>query len=388
MTRFDGHALLYLPWKFDLLGGVDVVVSRLWEGMEKLSPGSASIGIQDWETDGLAFHAEGRRFLHLNLPAPNVSGKSSRLKYGMTLARRLPALASCLAANRITLLNAHFPTLNLFPLTILKRLGIWRGKLVLSFHGSDVSAIDPKSTLWQQVAEATDSVTACSKELAARVTALELFKQPVTVIHNGIDGPAFLARAPEPNFRVDGPYVLNVGNFIPSKGQDLLLRAFSRVCAEHPDVKLICAGGTDNGAWLGKLRQLADELELSSRVLFLENQSQGNVACLMRGALCMVHTPRFEAFGVVLTEAAVCETPIIATAVGGIPEIVPSQEFGILTQPGDEDGLCEAMKRTIKGDPDARARAESLSHRVDQSFSVEAMVDKYVSAFSNAITRN
>ncbi len=370
--------LFYLPWEFDLLGGVDVVVDRLWQVMERQSPGKAVIGLQDWKKAGFCTDTQGRRFLRMNLPAPEGA---FTLRYGVTLLRRLPVLRACLRELKVTTVNIHFPTLNVFPLALLRRFGLWQGRIVLSFHGSDANALLPDSKYWRMIASQTDAVTACSAALARRINDLRLFHQSVKVIHNGIDGDRFLTGGKSiefPQFSAsNSPYILNVGNYVPNKGQDRLLTAFSRIVARFPDLSLVCAGGTDNGSWLQSLRQQAKELGVETRVFFLENLSQGQVASLMCNACCLVHVPHNEAFGLVLIEAGVCGTPVIAMRVGGIPEIISNSRFGVLIENGDIEGLAQAMSALLL-DPDKGGyMANEFRQRVSVAFSVESMAAGY-----------
>ncbi len=374
--------LLHLPWEFDMLGGVDVVVDRLWNGLEKRFPGVATIGIQDWVNRGERIDAQGRRFLHLNFPEPPSAVGKLPLRYRATLARRLPAAFYNLRTRNIGTVNAHFPTLSLYPLALLKRSGAWRGRLVLSFHGSDVGGIVPDSPRWRIIAEQTDAITACSAALARRIDELGLFRQPVKVVHNGIDCLGFKKQSDASPLPVAGPYLLNVGNYVPRKAQDVLLRAFAQVATKYPELKVVCVGGTDNGAWLRQLTALAESMNLQERIVFLENQPQSRVASLMRGAACLVHTAHSEPFGLVLIEAGACGAPIIATRVGGIPEIIPSEEFGVLFEDGDVVELERAIDEILIYPDRARNRAANFHERVMKVFSVEAMELNYLKTFS------
>ena len=113
--RSSGGVLLFLPWVFDMLGGVDVVVDRLWHGIEQVNPGASAIGIQDWLQSGGHIDADGRRFLHLNLPAPDAGASEWNPRYALTLLRRLPATRRLLAERDIRVVNFHFPRLNVYP---------------------------------------------------------------------------------------------------------------------------------------------------------------------------------------------------------------------------------------------------------------------------------
>lgn len=382
-----GKVLLYLPWEFDMLGGVDVVVERLWRGMENRFPGMASIGIQDWIHRGKRTDEQGRKFLHLNLPAPPSAHGRLPFRYILTLLRRLVSAQHDLRIHNITTVNIHFPTLNAYPLALLKFFGLWRGKLVLSFHGSDVSAIATDSPRWKIIAKQTNAITACSAALASRIEELELFNQPVHVIHNGIDSENFTRNCAPVQSHIDAPYLLNVGNYVPRKAQDALIIAFTRVAREYPELNIVFVGGTDNGNWLKHLKELVAELNIRNRVIFLENQAQNQVASLMSNATCLVHTAKSEPFGLVLIEAGACKTPVIATRVGGIPEIIPSSDFGLLFSNGDIDELTAAISDTLNSPDHAKTRGINLQQRVSNQFSAKSMLDGYLRIFRK-VTKN
>jgi len=373
-----GKLLLYLPWKFDMLGGVDVVVDRLWNGLEKRFPGMATIGIQDWEFQGELADDQGRRFLHLNLPAPPAAKGRLPLRYLVTLAKRLPILLHELQKREIATVNVHFPSLNAYPLALLKSLGLWKGRIVLSFHGSDVGDIIPTSNAWKTIAQQTDAITACSAALAQHINKLNLFRQPVKVVHNGIDCEKFLENTDGATLIDHRPYILNVGNYVPRKAQDVLLNAFAKVAQKYPELHIVCVGGTDNGTWLKYLNELADQLKIQTHVTFLENQTQKQVATLMRNATCLAHTAHNEPFGLVLIEAGVCGAPIIATRVGGIPEIIPSAEFGFLFEDGDIDGLADSIESLMCDPEKAKNCADHFNQRVLTHFSAEIMVSRFI----------
>lgn len=362
-----------------MLGGVDVVVDRLWKGLEKTKPGRAIIGIQDWHFQGEKTDAEGRRFLHLNFPAPPAAQGLAAWRYRLTLARRIPGLLRTLRQRQITTINVHFPTPNSYVPALLKRYGLWQGRLVLSFHGSDVNDIDPTTPQWRLIARYTDATTACSASLAKRVDNLALFHTPTSVIYNGIDSQRFADQAGPIPEGIRTPYILNVGNYVPNKGQDVLLKAFAQTVPDHPNLTLVCVGGTDNGIWLRHLKKLANQLQITNRITLLENQPQSSIAGLMREAACLVHTSHNESFGLVLIEAAACKTPIIATRVGGVPEIITSNEIGFLANSGDITSISNMIRQTLDFPLDTQKRAERCYKSVYSKFTIEKMLELYLS---------
>ena len=377
-----GKLLLYLPWKFDMLGGVDVVVDRLWNGLEKRFPGMATIGIQNWEFQGDLTDEQGRRFLHLNLPAPPVAKGRLPLRYLVTLVKRLPILLRELQKREIATVNVHFPSLNVYPLALLKHLGLWKGRIVLSFHGSDVGEIIPTANAWKTIAEQTDAITACSIALAQRISELKLFLQPVQVVHNGIDIEAFQAEAKKPLWvsLSQKSYLINIGNFVPTKGQEIIIKAFSQIAAEFPEITLILAGGKDNGVCLDNLQTLTATLCLQDRVSFITNVPHNQIASLVAGAKVFVHAAHAEAFGLVLIEAGILGIPIVATSVGGTPEVVGS-EGALLYPAGDIDALATFLRHTLTEVTESEKRTTHMSERVNAMFSVQLMTERYLKSY-------
>jgi len=370
--------LLYLPWEFDLLAGVDVAVDRLYGFLDRTRPQGVTIGVQDWHRAGPEVDAAGRRFLRINFPQPPASGAgaTSWLRYALTLARRLRGIAATLAAQGIGTINFHYVTTNALAPALAKRLGLWPGRIVLSFHGSDALAVEPHSRVWRLIAAAADEVVACSEPLRAELQAMDLFPLPVTVIHNGVDAARLEAQTDErgdPSLPAHFErYLLCVGMYRDVKGQDILLRAFARLGAQARGLGLVFAGATDNGEWLLRLREQTAQLGVADRVVFLENLPQPRVVALMRGAACFVSASRREGFALVLLEAGALGVPVVATRVGGASELLSLPEHGWLVAAEDDRALEAAIGQVLERPAEAARRAALLKARVAERFSVDA----------------
>ena len=375
--------LFYLPWAFDRLGGVDVVVDRLHHAFRKNPSCQTIIGIQSWEPSGKFFDTEGRRFVYLNFPElPQSGGLGFAVRYIITLVHHLPKAVRLLKSLEIDIINAHFPSRKLFPLALLRKFGLWNGQLVLSFHGSDVRAIDPDSLVWRVISSQTLACTVCSRSLAKELAKLHLFgKATVYIVHNGVDYESFFSRAQSPcpfSLPEGQAYILNVGNFIPRKGQDILLRAFAQISNNYPNLKLVFAGGKDNGQWLEALRTLSTDLNIGDRVHFILDVSHDLMPALMKNAICLIHSARQEPFGLVIIEAGVLGLPVIAAMVGGIPEIICRPEYGVLFPSEDVDALRNAITAVLDSTEEDRLRlGANLRQRVIQKFSSAVMANAY-----------
>ncbi len=157
-----------------------------------------------------------------------------------------------------------------------------------------------------------------------------------SVIHNGVDVDRFHPAEGER----EQPIILSVGNLIPTKGHDLLLRAFADVQKRFPHVRCQIVG---DGPDRSRLQALARDLNIAQRVHFLGRQSRDQVADAMRRCSVFALPSRYEGLGCVYLEAMSVEKPVIACRGQGIEEIVQHKNNGWLIDPGDLQGLSSAL---------------------------------------------
>lgn len=128
---------------------------------------------------------------------------------------------------------------------------------------------------------------------------------------------------------VSRPYILYVGRLSPEKGVDILLQAFAYVAREDKEVHLHVVGGGDLQGMTGRARLLG----IDGRVTFQGNLPQSVLPGWYRDAMLVVLPSRADAQPLVLLEAMASGCPVVATRVGGIPEIVHDGESGLLVEP-------------------------------------------------------
>jgi glycogen synthase len=239
------------------------------------------------------------------------------LYYNHSSAKRLNRLVENF---RPDVVNLHFPEPRLAPILQVRRDIPFR--LVVSVHGDDIerwfreSASDRGRRVVRRMLESADAVTACSGYLLQQAIELEpVVAGKATVIHNGVDHARFLAPAVYHHPR---PYILAYGRHTHKKGFDLLLESFAPVSQRFPQVDLILAGA---GEETGRLRKLRDRLRLEQRVLFYGRAEPEEVVRLLKGCRLVVIPSREEPFGIVAAEALLSGRPLVATRVGGLPEV-------------------------------------------------------------------
>ena len=218
---------------------------------------------------------------------------------------------------------------------------------------------------------------AISAGLARYLADTEGFAEPsFEVVHYGI------VPGPEPEPPTTGHRLAVVGRLVPIKGHDTLLRAIRTAARELPGLELEIAG---SGPLEAELRSRATALGLDGTVRFL-GQVPGASGVIERASVVLVPSLG-EGFGMVALEAMERGRAVVASHVGGLPEIVSAGETGLLVQPGDADALAAAIVE-LAGDPD-RARAFGAAGRVRalESFSQDQCTSRTEALYRAALAR-
>jgi alpha-maltose-1-phosphate synthase len=213
---------------------------------------------------------------------------------------------------------------------------------------------------------AASAVIAVSRGMAADIRACypDVRADRVHVIHNGIDARQYRT---DPGHDVldrygidpDRPAVVFIGRVTRQKGLPVLLRAAERV---DPEAQLVlCAGQADTAELQAEVSGLVDRLRASrSGVIWLPGMlAKPEVIQILSHARVFVCPSEYEPLGIVNLEAMACGSAVVASDVGGIPEVVADGETGLLVPAGDEAALATAINALIR-DP---ARAAEFGAR-------------------------
>src|SRR5262249_53155861 len=157
-----------------------------------------------------------------------------------------------------------------------------------------------------------------------------------SVIYNGIEAPP-LAHAPLP---FDAPRLLCVGRLAVEKGFDLALNAFASVARRFPKARLIIAG---DGPVRSQLERQTGDLGLTGSVEFPGWVDPEDVVALINTSTMLLIPSRLESFPLVALQGALMARPVVASTVGGLPEIVVHGETGLLFAKEDNVGFVEAL---------------------------------------------
>ena len=169
--------------------------------------------------------------------------------------------------------------------------------------------------------------------------------------------------------------LLTVGMLTPQKGIDVLVRALSELPA---DVALDIVG---DGGERTTYERLVDELGLTSRVSFHGMQPKERIAAMMGEATLFVLASRFDNNPCVLIEAQASGLPIVATQVGGIPEIVDGD--GVLVQPDDPEALTGAIREALSNPQ--RWDRDAIAARARTRYSLDVVGDRLAEIYRSAL---
>ncbi len=231
---------------------------------------------------------------------------------------------------------------------------------------------------WPTMRASNHVVTVTELLRQQAIQRLRLRADRITTIYNGID----IARFYQPDARdttraglglaPDAFVMTYTGRLIGGKGIEDLLRATARLAPDHPQARALIVG---EGELDAPLKQLAADLSVTDRVVF--SGFRRDIPAVLAASDVFVLPSFSEGLPLSLLEAMAAHKPVVASHVGGIPEVVTDGETGLLVAPGDVPGLTAALA-SLMDDPARRERIGSQGRQhVQDHFSVARMVEQY-----------
>jgi glycogen synthase len=233
--------------------------------------------------------------------------------------------------------------------------------------------------------EAADRVIAVSAKMREDILAhFACDPARVVVIHNGIDPERFRhteRRDALERLGVQPPYVLFVGRITDQKGIFHLLDAAPRLPAGVQVV--LCASAPDTPEIEERLRRA---VPLYPNVLWIDEMAPLETVVQLYSHAAVFCCPSvYEPFGLINLEAMACETPVVASAVGGIVEVVEDGKTGILVPPAEPDALVRALRRVLENPALGRSMGQAGRRRVEERFSWASVAERTERVYADAI---
>ena len=166
--------------------------------------------------------------------------------------------------------------------------------------------------------------------------------------------------------------LITLARLIPAKGVQYLLQAISRLGRSFPTLKLVICG---DGPFKGILLELAEKLGLSSKVIFTGFRT--DALSLLQAADMFVLPSLSEGLPLSILEAMALGKPVVATRVGGIPEVIDHGKTGWLVPPGNAGALAATLQRALSGGAATLMMAQRARQTVLRRFSIDETVNSW-----------
>jgi glycosyltransferase involved in cell wall biosynthesis len=331
-----------------------VVAPIPWVPANGLIRGARVVGLSAME-DGGAFPVYHPRFLSIPRYLKCLDG----MLYAASLA---PLLTRLRRDFDFDLIDAHFAYPDGLAAVLLGRLV--RRPVVVTLRGSIVRLrhypLHRPQIRW--ALDRASRVIAVSQSLKDVATELGVAAPHITVIPNGVDLAKFhdkgrTAARQACGLPLDRPVILTVGGIYEGKGQHHVVEALANLSTRRPDALYVMVGADRRDGYVERLQRLIARSGLGDRVRFAGPQPHAALADWYSAADVFCLATQSEGWANVLLEALACGTPVVATRVGGNPEIVPDDRYGLLVPHGDVPALARALDRAIESRWDRAALA-------------------------------
>ncbi|MBI2874325.1 MAG: N-acetyl-alpha-D-glucosaminyl L-malate synthase BshA [Firmicutes bacterium] len=305
--------------------------------------------------------------------------------YSLALASRL---ADLIKEAGLDIIHSHYAIPHAVSAHLAKEAaGASRVATVTTLHGTDIMLVGSSSSLYTLTRfsmEKSGALTAVSQSL--REQTLETFglEREIHVIPNFID-PEEFQRREQPGLRdrlapPEARILVYVSNFRPVKRAVDAVKIFHQISREIPAKLLMIGDGVERAA----AAKTASRLGLKDQVLFLGQQD--NVVPLLSAADLILVPSELESFGLAALEAMACQVPVIASRVGGLPEVVADGETGYLAPVGDVEEMAR-LSLELLTDPELHRRfAMAARQRAVGLFSPDQVLPQYLEVYEKLLT--
>lgn len=343
------------------IGGVETVSQRLAHGLDRAGHTPIVVTTRWPKSLPAAEDDAGVQVVRANLRVPHPSARGLAGWLAMSAFTRHELIARARTSG-VDVVNLHCVSSNArYALAMSRALDV---PLVVSLHGElsgDATGVYQRSRFlrrsWRKVIAAARVVTAPS---AYTLHEAEAFwgaglEDRACVVPNGVDLELFAA----PRSTSERPFAFAAGRLVDNKGFDVLVDTWAGLPVD--DLELVIAG---DGPARHDLQNRIDDRGLASRITLTGRLSPAEIARRLAAATVFVQPSRAEAFGLAVLEAMAARAPVVATAVGGVPELIEHGVTGLLVASSDAAALRDAILNVLQDTPATEARTGRAYERV------------------------
>lgn len=359
---------------------------RILEVVQSLEKGGRTKRFSDTVL-GLRAHNQRVTPLCLSQPEPWVNIPQLELieRKQLSPIKLISQIRKLIKQHNIQIIHAHCELSQLYAGIAGFTCGV---RTIGTFHRSDLSKYQPskvntliKLLLSHYIAVSYDRLSLLTKNLALPAKKCHVVHGGA-VIENAPTQQAILNARSALNLPENQIVLLSIGHLGPIKGHQDTISALAMLVSQQNNIHLYIAGdGSEQEK--ASLVSLVKELQLENYITFLgqiNNAPQWLEACDI-----FIQPSIEEAFGLVFAEAGAKSKPVIATAVGGIKEIIIDGETGYLVQPASPENLVQALQKLLESPEQRKLLGDNAYQRIATQFSIDNMVDKYLKIFNKIV---
>jgi glycogen(starch) synthase len=274
----------------------------------------------------------------------------------------------------------HIGTNSLFE---LQTRDAYPAPLLVTLHTDImVKQSNNNDTLQNRVLSAADWVVGCSASTINSASQLnEQINSYSSIIYNGLNHPDIL---PE-ELAVNPPQLLCIGRLIPEKGFDLVMKAIATIINRFPDIRIKIAG---DGPEKSNLQKQALDLGIGNVVDFAGWIDPVKIPTIINSSTIILMPSRREGLPCAAIQSAFMARPIIASNVGGLPEIVVHQETGLIVEKDNVDELIKAIEYLLKNHGVATMMGQKARLLVQEKFNWAKHVNEYEKIYRKLLNGN
>ncbi len=300
--------------------------------------------------------------------------------YDLSLAAKIVQVAHL---NHLDIVHAHYAIPHAISAYLAKQMMRQnRLKIVTTLHGTDITLVGKEPSFYEAVKfsiEESDGVTAVSGYLRDETKKEFSIARDIRKIHNFVDPERFNGKVTlcaKKNFAPEGEFLLmHTSNFRSVKRLPDTIRILARIRRKVPAKLLLVGDGPDRQA----ATDLARDLDVQNHVIYLGTQDY--IENLLGCADLFLLPSEEESFGLAALEALSCKTPVIATRVGGLPEVIDSGVDGYLLPVGDVEAMADAALDLLGNKEKLRAFGKNGRQAAIDRFAEDKIIPQYESYY-------
>lgn len=277
---------------------------------------------------------------------------------------------------------------------VLGRLAAWRARAPVVVHTVHGQAFHPYQAQWRNrlyillerlAARRCHHIFAVAQAMVDQcVNAGVAEREKYSVVYSGMELQSYATAVPDPALRAhlgippEAPVIGKIARLFDLKGHDVLLEAAARIVPEFPDARFLLVG---DGLRRTELEEKASNLGISANVVFAGLVPPSTIPKYVALMDILAHFSLREGLPRTVVQALAGGIPAVAFDLDGTPEVIETDQTGILCPPGDADSAADALLKLLRNPQMRRRMGEEGQKRVQQQFDSKTMVKQLENAY-------